>query len=175
MNAEWGNGDEAATTRRAAMQLATSVLPHESTTMRLWTHHPSTFQVDDPHERIDRTLGEYWKDSMGPDFRYREVLPRLQNLVGTDQFLWCCTVRGCYPVGETTDSIEWELNEPFSQILAFYRETVWLDIILGRGDDWDNLLIQGISEEEAADKDIGALVRFPVTGRPIRRLGPHCR
>lgn len=153
------------------MQIGTSVLPHESTAMRLWTHHPSTFQVDDAHETINPKLGEYWKDSMGPDFRYREALRKLQKLVRTRQFLWCCTVRGAYPVGETIDCVERELDLPLSEILAFYRETVWLDIVLGRGDDWDNLLIQGISEEEAADKDIGALVRVPLRPESVTCLG----
>lgn len=130
--------------------------------MILWTHHPSSFRLDDPNLQIDHTKGKFWNsEQLG--FRYREALPKLQLLVKTDQFLWCCTTRGCFVrTTEEIDLVEWELDVPASQVLRFHDVQVWEDIVWSRGDDWDSLLIDGAIADVAADKGIGALVRVPV-------------
>jgi hypothetical protein len=127
--------------------------------VQLWTHHPSGFQIDAPDLVIDPTKGQYWR-CQGPDFRYRDVLPKLHQFVGTSQFLWCCTVRGQFirPT-EDTDLIEWELNVPQPQILRFYRASVWEGIVRGKSADWNSLVIAG---NPPAGVDTHALVRIPL-------------
>lgn len=140
--------------------------------MKLWTHHPSTFRLNDPDQRIDWTRGDYWDTEMG-GFRYLEVLPMLQVRLGTSQFIWCCTTRGEFIRTSTSiDLVEWELDVPFAEILAFYRSSVWEDILWSRSDNWDGLLLTGLSEAEAATPDVGALVDFPLRVGQMKCLGP---
>ncbi len=135
--------------------------------MKLWTYHPSTFRLDDPEARIDPTKGLYWNDTTT---RYRDVLPRLQVLLGTDQFLWCCTTKGCFiRPSKEIDLVEWELDVPPSEILAFYSVPVWEDIVHGRSEAWDNLVIKNV---QAANKDVDAFVRFPLKAGTLKCLGP---
>ena len=137
--------------------------------MQLWTHHPSDFPVDDPDLVVDYTKGKYADSSMEGNngFRYRTVLPELHKRVETSQFLWCCTERGSYPrVTEDVDKnlMEWELNVPLTQILAFHRISAWEDLVWSRSDDWEELLIEvGEIEPPANDlSDLGVLVRVPL-------------
>lgn len=138
--------------------------------MKLWTYHPSTFRLDDPNTKIDPTRGMYWKDD---SLQYRKVLPRLQQLLGTDQFLWCCTTPGRFmrPT-EEFDLAEWELAVPTSEILAFHRVPIWEDIVYGRGSAWDTLVFVGLGDEEAANTDVGAWIRFPLKPDSIIRFEP---
>jgi hypothetical protein len=127
--------------------------------MQLWTYHPTGFQVDAPDLAIDPKRGQYWwHEATG--FRYREVLPKLQQVVGVRQFLWCYTFRGqCLRVQEAHDVVEWELNVPDSNILGFLRSSVWEDIVWSRSNDWSGLLVAGTPE---ASKNIHALVFVPL-------------
>ena len=131
-------------------------------TMKLWIYHPACFRVDDPNLQLDHTKGRYWNS---PDLnlrkRYREILPKLHDLLGTRQCLWCCTVRGLFVrMTEDDDLVEWELRVPFSQVLAFYSIPLWEDLIYTRTDTWDGLILEQLGEAEAEHKDIGALVQF---------------
>ncbi len=138
--------------------------------MNLWTYHPSTFRLDNPDAKIDSTQGVYWNED---SLQYRKVLPRLQQLLGTDQFLWCCTTPGCFVrTTEEIDLVEWELVVPNSEIVAFYSVPVWEDIIYGRSSAWDDLVLEGLTEQRAATKDVGAWIRFPLRPDSITRFGP---
>ena len=131
------------------------------TLMILWTHHPSSFKLDEPGIRVDPTNGKYWKMSESK-FPYKQILAMLQEQIGWGQFLWCCTERGRYlPISEPSDLVEWEIELPLSQV-KLVSVPVWEDLIWSRGDDWDSLFPKGLSESEAVDKDIHALVRFPL-------------
>lgn len=128
--------------------------------MRLWTHHPEAFQLNDADLRIDPTMGKYWQ-YQATNFRYREVLPILIKLIGTDQFIWCCTVRGQFKrTTSKKDLVEWELDVPAPQILAFYRASVWDGIVWNRSPDWDGLFVD--ISQGVADTEIHALVRIPI-------------
>ena len=147
--------------------------------MQLWTHHPSDFPVNDPDLVVDYTKGMYAQPSMegSNGFRYRNVLPKLHTLVGTTQFLWCCTERGRYErVTEDVDKdlLEWEINVPLTQILRFHLVSVWEDIVWGRSDDWQDLLIEVGETEPAANdlSDLGALVRVPLEPKSTTCHGP---
>jgi hypothetical protein len=70
------------------------------------------------------------------------------------------------------DLVEWELTIPFCEILGFYNGPTWEGIIRGRNNEWQNLLIENISEAAVANKDVGAWVRFPVSVGSVNRLGP---
>ncbi len=138
--------------------------------MKLWTYHPSTFTVDDPNGKIDSKRGTYWNDE---SLQYRTALPQLQQLLGTDQFLWCCTTTGCFVrTTEEIDLVEWELDVPTSEILAFYRVSVWEDIVHGRSAVWANLFIDNLSEVEAANRDVGVWIRFPLISGSVTRCAP---
>lgn len=136
--------------------------------MKLWTHHPDKFKVDDPDLMIDHTKGGYWHHEE-KGFRYRDVLPVLVKRIGTDQFLWCCTVRGEFErVSEDVDLVEWELDIEYSQILAFYNVPIWDDLVSSRNDEWENLVL----DTGEADQNVGALVRVPLGPTTATRIGP---
>lgn len=129
--------------------------------MQLWTHHPSEFRIDQPGLVINPSNGRYSK-SCGNGFRYSDVLPMLQERVGANQLLWCCTTRGRYmPTHEPSDCVEWEVNLPLSKV-TLISVAVWDDIVWSRGDDWDSLILTGLTESQAASKNINALVRLPL-------------
>lgn len=131
--------------------------------MNLWTYHPITFRPDNPNGTIDHTRGM----CRGKE-RYPEVLRRLQDLLGTDQFLWCWTTRG----SRSSHGIlfyEWELDVPLSEILAFYSVPVWEDIFNGRAEEWERLLVE--NTRAVADENVAAWVRFPLRECSIRCLG----
>jgi hypothetical protein len=127
----------------------------EAQMMQLWTHHPHGFRLDSAHIVIDPTKGRYWRDNIA-GLRYRDVLPKLQQLLGTRQFLWCYTIR---TQPQNADLVEWELNLPESQILRFVHSWVWETIVWGNPDGWQNLFADGRPD---AGKDIHALVSWPL-------------
>jgi hypothetical protein len=137
--------------------------------VRLWTYQPSDFRPD--AKKIDPTRGRYWRDE-ARGFRYRKILTKLQKLVGTDQFLWCYTVRPPNPrVIEDVDVIEWELDVPLSHVLRFIHSHVWEGIFRSQRDDWENLddwknlLIEG---EPSPGEGVHALVRWPLPDGALR-------
>lgn len=137
--------------------------------MKLWTYHPSNFRLDDPNVKIDPTKGMYWNDE---SLQYQKVLPKLQQLLGTDQFLWCCTIPDCFDrMTEDDDLVEWELVVPIAEILSFHSVPVWEDIVHGRGCAWDSLVIGDLTEQEAGKKEVGAWLRFPLKPDSIERFG----
>jgi hypothetical protein len=96
----------------------------EGAPMQLWTYHPGDFRIDAADLVIDPVRGYYWHYS-APGFRYREMLPVLQRRFGTDQFLWCYSIRGEFiRASEDHDVVEWALNVPDSQILGRIRASV---------------------------------------------------
>jgi hypothetical protein len=75
--------------------------------MQLWTYHSPGFPVDTIRE-IDHTLSQWWgHEEYGP--RYREILPKLWDIVGTKHFLWCMGHH--HPIADVGE-VEWELNVP---------------------------------------------------------------
>jgi hypothetical protein len=86
--------------------------------MQLWTYHPPGFPVDTIPE-IDHILSQWWDhEELGP--RYRVILPKLWEIVGTKHFLWCCAHRERYPIADPNE-VEWELNVPTEQVGKLYR------------------------------------------------------
>jgi hypothetical protein len=75
-------------------------------------------------------------------------------------------------MSEEIDLVEWELVVPPSEILAFHSVPVWEDIVHGRGEQWQSLLVERTSDEMAARKDVDAWVRFPPKAGTINCLGP---
>ena len=128
--------------------------------MQLWTHHPEAFKVDADDLRIDHTCGTFWNLEC-PGFRYRAILPKLFDLVGSNQFLWCCTRRGKFArTSEAHDLVEWELHVPESAMIAVFRVSVWEDLIWSLSDDWSNLILT--ERPTVAADDINALVSVPL-------------
>jgi hypothetical protein len=140
----------------------------ETATVRLWTYHPSVLRVDATDLRVDPTQGSCWHKD-GPYFRYREMLPKLQELVRTSQFLWCFTVPEQFTrTSENHDVVEWELNVPVPQILRFLRVPVWEAILSGESDAWEDLFVTSNPEQGV---DIQALVCVPLRPGTVRSLG----
>jgi hypothetical protein len=135
--------------------------------MRLWTYHPSALRLDNPPQRLDHTLGEFWNDSKTSD-RYRLVLLLLQQRLVTDQFLWCETARG-HRFHYKDDEVEWELTVPPSRVITFYWVAEWEAILWGTGGSWDKLFLP--SPPQYGSKEIGALVPFPPEREWVRCLG----
>ncbi|MFK8115680.1 MAG: hypothetical protein AB8B91_26025 [Rubripirellula sp.] len=123
------------------------------TTIRVWTHHPSTFPITSPNLVVDATRSVYYRSQ-----EYRDAIHELHHhLKGETQFLWCLTARKTFERhSESIDLIEWELDVPASQILTFYREDVWEPIYHGRSHHWADLLTDLPAE------NVGALVRVPI-------------
>jgi hypothetical protein len=65
------------------------------------------------------------------------------------------------PVSEPSDSVEWEIELPLPEVIL-YSVPVWEDIVWSRADDWQSLFLTGLSEDEAANESVGALVRLPL-------------
>ena len=61
---------------------------------------------------------------------------------------------------EKEDLVEWELNVPDAQVLAFYREPVWETLVRDPLSNWDNLIVT--DRPVIALKDIGAWVKVPL-------------
>lgn len=139
--------------------------------MRLWTHHPSTFDLSDQTLIVDWKKGMFWRkeDSV---FRYRKTLPMLHKLVGTDQLIWCCTRRATYKrESEFIDLTEWEINLPIKDVILT-SSPIWEDLIWSRSDDWGSLILKGLAESEAVSDSVVALVRFPIRPDCLTWHGP---
>jgi hypothetical protein len=128
--------------------------------MQLWTHHPSTFRLDLPDLKLDPKRGSYWRIK-DESFRYRELAPRLWEMIGTDQFVWCCTIRDWFMNSEDADLVEWEINSPPSRVLAFVRSPVWEALVWSKSDSWDGLFLDPPTEGR---EDVHALVTVPLVG-----------
>jgi hypothetical protein len=136
--------------------------------MQLWTHHPSDFQLDARNLKIDPKRGQFWQ-MQHPEFRYRAMAARLWEMLGTDQFLWCCTIRGQFHrPSEDLDLVEWELNVPAQSIMVFLRVSVWKALIWGKRDSWDGLILK--DSPDKGHPDINALVAIT-----LPRGCVHCR
>ena len=75
------------------------------------------------------------------------------------QFLWCCFESGRKEFKRAHNRVEWELNVPDSHVLSLYRVDVWLDFYLGRAEEWDKLLIDGLDH---TGEKAGALIKVPI-------------
>jgi hypothetical protein len=134
--------------------------------MRLWTYHPPDFRLDDPGcAGIDPSRGPYWNDATLPG--YKSALTALQALLRIDHSpLWCYTCAGCWSRHLPDPSrVEWLLDVPAVQVLAFVREPLWDAILQGRGGDLRDAVFTAAPER--LDANTTALVRFP--------LLPECR
>jgi hypothetical protein len=129
--------------------------------MQLWTHHPSVFRLDSPGLKVYPKRGHHWK-LRREGYRYPEIAAKLWEKVGTDQFIWCCTIRGRFSRhSEDVDLTEWEINAPPSTVLAFVSSPVWENLIWTRSESWEGLIIDRPS---AGHSDIHALVAVPLAG-----------
>jgi hypothetical protein len=135
-------------------------MPARSERMQLWTYQPLGFCIDDLELIVNPKLGSYWNDECWIRPRYREMLPKLIRMLGTDQFLWCCTAYYTWFSIPGRPVEEWELNIPESQILAFIREPIWGGIL--RGDDRDLASIIVAERPVQPGMNITALVRVPL-------------
>jgi signal peptidase I len=95
----------------------------------------------------------------------REDRQRLQMTVavtvGTNQFLWCCTLRGMFiRPSEEIDLVEWEISAPPAKILAYISSPVWEDLVWNKSDKWDGLIV--MEPPALGHKDIHALVSIPL-------------
>ena len=126
-------------------------------TTQVWTFHPSAFQLDDPGTVLDPTRGTYWSQDYPPG--YRKALSRLQEMLDTKSFLWCCMSWERYPrTSESIDLVEWELHVSPSEIVAFHDVQTWEDIIHKRSEDWDSLLVAEVGDPD----QVTTLVKFPL-------------
>jgi hypothetical protein len=83
-----------------------------------------------------------------------------------EQFLWCCTKRGLFiRTTEDIDLVEWELTLTEDDLLAYYHEPTWEELIRFRG-DWKTLILPGLTE------GAGVLARFPLRPGVAECLGP---
>ncbi len=143
------------------------LLSMEPMFMKLWTYHPITFRPNDPNGKIDPRKGMCWGNS---SLRYRQALPRLHELLGTDQFLWCWTTRGSRSSKEVCLLLhEWKLEVPLSEILAFCNIPIWDEIVDGKGEAWDRLFVEKTTA--VAEDNLAAWVRFPLRECLITCLG----
>jgi hypothetical protein len=128
--------------------------------MQLWTHHPSTFRLDLPDAKVYPERGDHWQmEAKG--FRYPQIARKLWQVIGTNQFLWCCTSRGGFVrTTEAIDLVEWEIAAPPSTILAFINAYRWEDLVWSRSDDWNGLILQRAPSR--GDRAIHALVAVPL-------------
>lgn len=128
--------------------------------MQLWTHHPSSFRLDELDLQIEPEQGQYWNHE-AKNFRYREIARMLWSSVGTSQFVWCCTLRGMFiRPSEDVDLVEWEINAPPAKIIAYVSSPVWEDLVWNRSDTWDGLILK--EPPTLGHKDIHALVSVPL-------------
>ena len=94
----------------------------------------------------------------------------MHKLLGTDQFLWCWTTRGSRSFKEfCLLLLEWELDVPLSEILAFHSVPIWDEIVGGKSEAWDRLSIEKATA--VAEENLAAWVRFPLRDCSIRCLG----
>ena len=88
--------------------------------MQLWTFQGVGFSLHDGH--VNHELSEYVREVEGVRDAYLELAKRL----GTDQLIWCCSVREPHPL---KDRVEWVIDVPVSEILAFVDDFVWNRIL----------------------------------------------
>lgn len=142
--------------------------------MRLWTFQAGSVQVNTPGLRIDPTLGEYWNNpNENVRQNYRAVLPKLHRHLGTDQFLWCWTVRDQYISDPSDGKIGWALNIPRLEIIIFYRMDIWESIFwkgaAAEERDWKALFVD-LPPEQLTTSEFGALVLLPIEPEWAKRI-----
>jgi hypothetical protein len=132
----------------------------EEFAMQLWTYHPSSFCLDVLALQIKPGRGQYWTHQE-KNFRYREIARMLWESVGTNQFLWCCTLRGMFirPT-EEADLVEWEIKAPPAVVIAYISSPVWENLVWSRSDSWDGLFVN--DPPMLGHKEIHALVAIPL-------------
>lgn len=142
--------------------------------MKLWTYHPPDFRIDDPELHNDPSRGRWWND---PALCYESSLRRLCEMIGTDDFpLWCLTLPDSrsFSTYESKWSIEWELDVPEGEILAFINARPWDSILRQESHDWDNVIIK--EKPFSGHSDISAVTRLPLSPEcAVICHGPHVR
>ena len=96
------------------------------------------------------------------------MLPLFQDLIGTNQFLWCCVERGKYPQDFTGTLVEWELNIPNKSKVILIKTQIWEDIVHSKSDDWDDLLVKDIPTDL---KGLSAVALLRLKKKWIKCLG----
>ena len=91
--------------------------------MRLWTWQKPGFPLCSG--RVDHERSEYVQTVPG----VREAYQRLSNHLGTDQFVWCYTKPDQRIVLPVHTEVEWILEIPSDNILAFIDDIVWNRIL----------------------------------------------
>jgi hypothetical protein len=149
--------------------------------VKLFTHHPRKFKVDDPKLVINPTQGDFWKNYPA----YRQALPKLQEIVGTTQFLWCEIVRSFVRVSEAHDIVRWEIEIPFNDVLAFIDDACgWKSLFTDTpGVDWSRVIASPTEQEVTLTENqrqqlartghpLSCLVRVPVTNATVHEMTP---
>ena len=134
---------------------------------QFWTYHPDAFRVDNPTLKLDHTQGTYWDVKYGGMPTYRQARPKLVQLLGVNDFLWCCPIRGLlerYTLAH--DLVEWEINVPASQIVSWLDNLQWEKFVRDPSMATTGLLI---SQPTTPSKDHVAFVAIPLKpGQAIR-------
>lgn len=94
--------------------------------MRLWTCHTPEFSLTEG--RVNYKLSPYYRDPDVPNFDI--AMPRLWEILGTDQLVWCCVKRDQHSQ-TSTPRVKWEVEVPECGILRFVDDHVW-NRILGK-------------------------------------------
>ena len=91
--------------------------------MRVWTWHKPDFSLLDGQVNHERS--EYVQTVLGVREAYHELVKRL----GTDQFIWCHTKPNQRIILPHDSEVEWILEVPSTEILAFTDDVVWNRIL----------------------------------------------
>jgi|SRR6185437_14135601 len=87
----------------------------------LWSFHPPGFSLLDG--RVKPDLSGYRDDS-----QIMAAYAELKSQLGTDQIIWCYTRKAGFR--ETSrQMVEWALQVPLKNVVAFYDSVVWARII----------------------------------------------
>lgn len=89
-----------------------------NTLVQLWSYHLSDFSL---------IKGCVDPEKSGHARRYRAAYERLWGILGTAQFIWCCTSRECWR--RQSGYCEWQLEVPQNQILRIVDCMVWNGIL----------------------------------------------
>jgi len=93
--------------------------------MRLWTYQWPDFRLTDCNLKVDFNKSRYAKTFP----KYKDACKRLSDLLGTDQIIWCYTRQNEYIYLPGEAPMEWELEIPEDQILAYICSYTWNKIL----------------------------------------------
>lgn len=138
--------------------------------LKVWTYQRGVDLLV-PGLVIDSRKGQYWADDR-PDFRYQAAISELWQRLGTDQFLWCYTVRNPTPrVVESRDQDmrEYELAVADDDVLGLHDNRLWERFLREGKSEWNDLILDRKVAQPSTD--ISAWVRWPLDHSKISCLG----